>query len=187
MFAKAREKARQSSCQSNVKQMSLGVLQYAQDYDERLPSADCAGLGSGQNWHIVIEPYMKNDQTMVCPSESAPLTITAGGATCSSPNPPVAAFVRTHRLTYAYTLGQRLVALGTLQAPAEIWMLCDASYPWAYAGPDSVAGYATYIPNSRYRHNDGLNATFMDGHAKWMSMQNWKGGKGVKNVDADSG
>ena len=37
VFAKAREKARQSSCLSNVKQIMLGVLQYCQDYDENLP------------------------------------------------------------------------------------------------------------------------------------------------------
>ncbi len=37
VFARAREKARQTSCLSNLKQLSLGVLMYAQDYDERLP------------------------------------------------------------------------------------------------------------------------------------------------------
>ncbi|MGE5531060.1 MAG: prepilin-type N-terminal cleavage/methylation domain-containing protein, partial [Bacteroidota bacterium] len=36
VFAKAREKARQSSCLSNIKQISLGILGYAQDYDERM-------------------------------------------------------------------------------------------------------------------------------------------------------
>ncbi|MEN6304741.1 MAG: prepilin-type N-terminal cleavage/methylation domain-containing protein, partial [Armatimonadia bacterium] len=41
VFAKAREKARQSSCLSNMKQMGLACLQYAQDYDEVLP----AGMG----------------------------------------------------------------------------------------------------------------------------------------------
>ena len=37
VFAKAREKARQTTCLSNVKQITLGILQYAQDYDERFP------------------------------------------------------------------------------------------------------------------------------------------------------
>ena len=37
MFARAREKARQTSCLNNVKQISLGILMYAQDYDEKLP------------------------------------------------------------------------------------------------------------------------------------------------------
>ena len=38
VFAKAREKARQTSCLSNVKQLGLGLMMYAQDYDEKLPS-----------------------------------------------------------------------------------------------------------------------------------------------------
>ncbi len=49
VFAKAREKARQSSCLSNMKQIVLGTMQYAQDYDERLPmrwlATDSAGTG----------------------------------------------------------------------------------------------------------------------------------------------
>ena len=36
VFAKAREKARQTSCLSNVKQLALALIQYAQDYDERM-------------------------------------------------------------------------------------------------------------------------------------------------------
>src|SRR5438105_732485 len=37
VFARARDNARRSACQSNLKQIGLGVLQYVQDYDERLP------------------------------------------------------------------------------------------------------------------------------------------------------
>ena len=37
VFAKAREKARSASCESNLKQISLAVLMYAQDYDEKFP------------------------------------------------------------------------------------------------------------------------------------------------------
>ena len=37
VFAKAREKARQITCASNLKQIGLGFTQYIQDYDERLP------------------------------------------------------------------------------------------------------------------------------------------------------
>ena len=38
VFARARENARKSTCQSNLKQIMMGVLQYAQDYDERMPT-----------------------------------------------------------------------------------------------------------------------------------------------------
>lgn len=36
MFARARENARRSSCQSNLKQLGLGLIQYIQDYDEQM-------------------------------------------------------------------------------------------------------------------------------------------------------
>src|SRR5664279_3561453 len=57
VFAKAREKARQSSCSSNVKQIMLGVLQYAQDFDE-MTCGENKGVQSGGNW--CAPPYGSN-------------------------------------------------------------------------------------------------------------------------------
>ena len=98
VFARARENARRSSCQSNLKQIGLGVLQYAQDYDEIMVPAwlegDCsAGQGwqptnSGnfgcQNnfkWMDLIQPYVKSEQIFNCPSapNSIPLYSRANG------------------------------------------------------------------------------------------------------------
>ncbi len=59
-FFKAREHARQSSCLSNEKQLALGMLMYAADYDERFPLAE--------NWTDGLYPYIKNNQILVCPS-----------------------------------------------------------------------------------------------------------------------
>ncbi|HEX5323571.1 MAG TPA: DUF1559 domain-containing protein, partial [Capsulimonadaceae bacterium] len=89
VFAKAREKARQASCQSNLKQLSLAVLQYIQDYDDTWPmyqyandtppfshywfgvcTANCSG-GGPKTWDKtkgVLQPYMKSTQVMKCPS-----------------------------------------------------------------------------------------------------------------------
>ena len=67
MFAKAREKARQSSCLSNIKQISLGMLQYAQDYDEVMLRATTkwgAGTNDYYSWMWVLQPYIKNTQIM---------------------------------------------------------------------------------------------------------------------------
>src|ERR1700743_3800079 len=66
VFAKAREKARQTACLSNCKQMSLGIQQYTQDYDETLPWAQQAVGGA---WNLLIYPYVKNDQVFQCPSD----------------------------------------------------------------------------------------------------------------------
>ena len=77
VFARAREKARQASCTSNVKQLILGILMYTQDYDEMLPqSINNAYLVPGytnQNrcwWGSAITgPYVKNTQIYRCPSD----------------------------------------------------------------------------------------------------------------------
>jgi len=60
VFAQAREQARSASCQSNLKQLSTGILMYAQDHNEQLPPAE--------NWCDSILPYVKNRQIFHCPS-----------------------------------------------------------------------------------------------------------------------
>lgn len=66
VFARARENARRSSCASNLKQIGLGVMQYAQDYDETLPAATfcelsaCSTAGSRWIWAQLLDPYMKS-------------------------------------------------------------------------------------------------------------------------------
>jgi len=79
VFGRARENARRSSCQSNLKQIGLGMLQYAQDYDETLPriafGADSAWGGpewhpGRAHWMDVAQPYIKSEQVFNCPSDS---------------------------------------------------------------------------------------------------------------------
>jgi prepilin-type N-terminal cleavage/methylation domain-containing protein/prepilin-type processing-associated H-X9-DG protein len=71
VFARARENARRSSCQSNLKQVGLGLMQYAQDYDELLPAARVMGSGAtGTKWQDVLQPYIKSTQLFNCPSDS---------------------------------------------------------------------------------------------------------------------
>jgi prepilin-type N-terminal cleavage/methylation domain-containing protein/prepilin-type processing-associated H-X9-DG protein len=67
-FARARENARKISCVSNMKQLGLGIMQYSQDYDERLPYA-CRDDG-GYPWHYTVQPYLKSFQLFDCPSYS---------------------------------------------------------------------------------------------------------------------
>src|SRR3978361_1344117 len=68
VFAKAREKARQSTCASNLKQLGLAMLQYTQDYDEAvIPSCFNWGGAFGEvapldieNWTTMVYPYAKS-------------------------------------------------------------------------------------------------------------------------------
>lgn len=69
VFARARENARRASCQSNLKQIGLGIMQYTQDYDERMPAL-VANTNPWYGWVQLTQPYIKSYQLFQCPSES---------------------------------------------------------------------------------------------------------------------
>ena len=71
VFARARENARRSSCQSNLKQIGLGILQYVQDYDEKLPFACQDAGGDILPWQVTTQPYLKSTQIFKCPSNTS--------------------------------------------------------------------------------------------------------------------
>ena len=75
VFARARENARRASCQSNLKQIALGIKQYIQDYDEKFPNQMVPGGNSANppvGWADTIQPYLKSLQIYQCPSDETP-------------------------------------------------------------------------------------------------------------------
>jgi prepilin-type N-terminal cleavage/methylation domain-containing protein/prepilin-type processing-associated H-X9-DG protein len=80
VFSRAREMARRTSCLNNFKQIGLGLIQYAQDYDETFPVryGACCGPsayydyvnGYEKTWETMIYPYVKNYDVFKCPSNS---------------------------------------------------------------------------------------------------------------------
>lgn len=81
VFSRARENARRSSCQSNMRQLSLGLLQYVQDYDETLVMSyygannlttvpNPANSSYNWKWMDAIYPYVRNEQAYTCPSDT---------------------------------------------------------------------------------------------------------------------
>jgi prepilin-type N-terminal cleavage/methylation domain-containing protein/prepilin-type processing-associated H-X9-DG protein len=74
VFARVRENGRRSYCQSNLKQIGLGIAQYVQDSDERMPftliGSKPAGANSGR-WVHVLQPYFKSYELLKCPTHSA--------------------------------------------------------------------------------------------------------------------
>ncbi|MDX1931471.1 MAG: DUF1559 domain-containing protein [Capsulimonadales bacterium] len=78
VFAQAREKARATTCISNVKQIGLGTFMYMQDYDERFPTSWAAGFPGDPKYFI--QPYLKNLKVLTCPS--FPVTVQQAHAVC---------------------------------------------------------------------------------------------------------
>jgi prepilin-type N-terminal cleavage/methylation domain-containing protein/prepilin-type processing-associated H-X9-DG protein len=179
VFAKAREKARQSSCLSNMKQLVLGGLQYAQDYDERTPAPYWPGVnvagrlwgGTPSNGYFcameLIYPYVKNTQVYLCPSSSI--------TNCSyGPN------------IYGFYGG---IKLGTVNSPSRTIMWSETWYDnwgrWCVAPPQySPRGSGPSCDNMppcdwpgdancmalTGRHNGGSNYGYADGHCKWARI-----------------
>jgi prepilin-type N-terminal cleavage/methylation domain-containing protein/prepilin-type processing-associated H-X9-DG protein len=108
VFAQAREKARQTSCVSNLKQIGLGVTMYAQDYDEKMPFNyqyhwDAKGKqipGVLDWWQDLCRPYMKNEQVYTCPSAS-PHTQENYWRPAGTPNPLIRDYIANAAATAA--------------------------------------------------------------------------------------
>jgi len=92
VFAKVREKARQTTCLSNEKQLGLTMFEYVQDYDEMFPaglvnngpSTTTSGLtGTGVGWAGEVAPYLKSPQVISCPDDPTPPVNQAGVYVCS--------------------------------------------------------------------------------------------------------
>jgi len=166
VFAKAREKARQSSCLSNMKQLALANLQYAQDYDEKTLPYSTLPSGGGLMWFVIVQPYIKNTQILVCPSQS--ITTKWGTADIS--------YGLTRSTGCLGESGEQGVALGRIAQPAETYCMMDTRahdnesecFPTFYAPPGNTWGSYGAMSD---RHNGGANINFYDGHAKWMSRQ----------------
>src|SRR5438034_8940600 len=78
VFAQAREQARKTTCLSNLKQLGLGMTMYATDYDDqavpwnlRLNNNNLYDqYGVSLTWDRLIQPYIKNNNILACPSDT---------------------------------------------------------------------------------------------------------------------
>ncbi len=171
VFAKAREKARQTSCLSNAKQLILGVMMYVQDYDDYFPGYYNPNVpGDVNQWFEMIEPYIKNDQIFVCPSAQ---TVTPTGYGFNY------RFISYGMRDPTNYVGHSITNVSTFVYPAETIILADAGQYYV-RGPGTTT--QSYWPKPR--HNEGSNFGLADGHAKWYrSNFNWYtgyGGVGLK-------
>ena len=190
VFSRAREKARGASCMSNMKQLALAVIQYTQDYDEKLPIGrstngdnpftfvryDGVIVRTQGYWWLTIQPYMKNLQIMICPSVGIPRGHPRSGSRTGS-----------YGANYRGVFGRRFpVHLSSHSQPGELVMITDSRLRASDLAPcaaDASAaacwGYYAVTPpawnywyNVHFRHTDITNAAFADGHAKVINSGN---------------
>jgi prepilin-type N-terminal cleavage/methylation domain-containing protein/prepilin-type processing-associated H-X9-DG protein len=180
VFARAREKARQTACTSNLKQLSLGVLMYVQDYDEMFPPNYSYAIPGVELrwWEDLIQPYVKNWQLTICPSSTIytytycrppegpnPLQFTYG-ANAMSAGPPGSG-------TGGYGGGGVIRnGVGTPQAavvaPSECIMLCETIGQRELTRAERVDCWDADNGYIRKDHNEMANWAFCDGHVKTL-------------------
>jgi prepilin-type N-terminal cleavage/methylation domain-containing protein/prepilin-type processing-associated H-X9-DG protein len=212
VFQRVREQARKSSCQNNLKQIGLGIMQYVQDYDDKYPF-DKVECGNDQPWSgvsphyspfdpynteiwtVQVLPYIKSTQVFQCPS---------GGYNGSS-------IPRSDRLGY-WTNGAVFFdvdlntdvcsprTMSTIPAASKTVMLYDAQdkdtanhrfiyYRTGYRSDvHKWTDYGTFVTNVSNRqgpHNDIFNVLWADGHVKAIkhdAVQNAVSPNGVSST-----
>lgn len=183
VFAKAREKARQTTCANNLKNLGTAIMMYLEDYDETYPFAYLDETYKGKSatdWYGNLQPYIKNTDVYLCPS--APSKLYWMGNYSSNRG-----IMPYHH--GGYQVGP--FAAASLIAPAEIYAIFDGSYyslantdiglngAWGAWLPGAgkyngqpFQGDATYLSDYMGgRHNEGINMAFADGHVKFLKSQ----------------
>lgn len=184
VFARARENARRSSCQSNLKQISLGIIQYTQDHDERLPIGHAGGTAQQRletAWAMTIQPYVKSIQLFQCPSDSTkgydPDPVTGHpGLTDYAANifaiPVIGASettVKLSQIAYPSTMVMLMETRPASNYPYSTWHWINWEPPALNNG--YMRGQSPGNPRSdpTVKHLMGSNWAFIDGHVKWYA------------------
>jgi prepilin-type N-terminal cleavage/methylation domain-containing protein len=149
-FAQAREKARQTTCVSNVKQLGLAMLMYTQYYDEGLPlGAYAVSATDFRLWHDLIDPYLKNKNVWHCPSSLVPVRDAGGTGAITAHYGYNEHYLTTLAYSFANANGHTAVTLAAVGSPAETVLLADAraSKTGSFCGPDGKHLLPPSAPN----------------------------------------
>ena len=200
-FARARENARRTSCLSNQKQIGLGFLQYFQDNDEQVPpnKLDTAWPGGAIQPYLTSVQILRcpNDSST---KWDAPVVTTTSYVLNGFFPPSAPSATPSTNPWNDPALGIKSSFMPSIQAPASVIMLAEApdswtgsyfhAFAWPVAAGGSFGGFAgdwkwgtrlpdpsnPYYPNypgdlETVRHLGGFNASYADGHAKWVKWE----------------
>ncbi|MEO7717381.1 MAG: DUF1559 domain-containing protein [Capsulimonas sp.] len=201
VFAKAREKARQISCASNLRQLGLGEMQYSQDNDELYSGSYKynSSLDRRTYWPEMIFPYTKSAQIYLCPDQSKHVDVWNGNQFQASQ------VLNSHaqNTDYAYNCVDNIgtisgndgesQAIASITSPASTIMLIETKDNSGSGGQANAynTDYTDYkgtflgktwtgdpvnprMPHKR--HTDGSNFLWYDGHVKYQHSSLDSGG-----------
>jgi prepilin-type N-terminal cleavage/methylation domain-containing protein/prepilin-type processing-associated H-X9-DG protein len=198
VFARARENARRASCQSNLKQIALGIIMYSQDNNEKWVAHDYnrpaaqVTASTPYAWADTLQPYLKSTQIFKCPSatNAAPVTSVNG----LTPDPTKAGYTNywmnllvNAQSDAAFSSPASTVLLGdgvsdnagSYSAGGCAFVFAAASGTWSCAASTTLTLATLPVSGTdsgARRHLTGCNIAFVDGHVKWM--------KGVSDTSA---
>jgi prepilin-type N-terminal cleavage/methylation domain-containing protein len=181
VFSQAREKARQTECLSNEKQIGLAVQQYVTDYDERMfyragwaysRSGDITQINQIRWWNLLM-PYVNNNNVWACPSDGNPSPSVDDNGN------------KTILRSYIAVSTAESLTLAQVDDPVETMVAVEkwGTATESSAGPTSIAdswiepfsGDFNWSPftagqtwTAANRHFGMINCIFFDGHAKAM-------------------
>lgn len=168
VFARAREKARQSACLSNVKQLGTAFQMYVQDYDDTIIRYGSPTYG------FLLMPYVENADLFTCPASQNRFD----GS--SSYSMSIGCNVWT---MYYPTWAGHEMSLAQCKRPAETMIMADSAraHPsdpndMDYNGHyivqmDCFGTHSSNRGKVAARHNNGANCSYIDSHAKWIAAQ----------------
>jgi prepilin-type N-terminal cleavage/methylation domain-containing protein/prepilin-type processing-associated H-X9-DG protein len=183
VFARAKAKAVENTCLSNVKELTLACISYAADYDDYYPIANSGPTSPLNEWTAETYPYVKNFQIYYCGTSPAGTTSTAympppGGtgwpATWATLPPAWTSAACAINVTYTMNDNAQGTKQSMLTAPPKTLIIMEGQgnvsrgysvtdYTFMY-GCSTTAAY----DNMTVRHQNGSNYGFCDGHAKWI-------------------
>jgi prepilin-type processing-associated H-X9-DG protein/prepilin-type N-terminal cleavage/methylation domain-containing protein len=187
VFGRARENARRSSCQSNLRQIGLGLMQYVQDHDEFFPTTGrtpnpYVGDRYAQ-WMGHTYPYVKSTQIYSCPSSINNKSVTLQNVAGANGNLVFKAAGQWNfgANNYIITDTGNPTHMASIKSPVLLPTIADCSghimgnNPWriinaSHKNSDwTVSGSA--VSEDSARHLGGSNIAFADGHVKWMAQR----------------